>query len=93
MIVSYIIIYINFSGLKNYLILFQRLTDVKLQSIFSDLKIHDKEEIAYKHFKSDGKDPEGLEEARLRKKLIGNSNDLIILIFFLSPNLFVYSFY
>ncbi|XP_032675502.1 alpha-2-macroglobulin receptor-associated protein [Odontomachus brunneus] len=48
-----------------------RLTDTKLQSIFSDLKIHDKEEIAYKHFKSDGKDPEGLEEARLRKKLIG----------------------
>ncbi|XP_072759848.1 alpha-2-macroglobulin receptor-associated protein [Anoplolepis gracilipes] len=48
-----------------------RLTDIKLQSIFSDLKIHDKEEIAYKHFKSDGKDPEGLEEAHLRKKLIG----------------------
>ncbi|XP_029046552.1 alpha-2-macroglobulin receptor-associated protein [Osmia bicornis bicornis] len=48
-----------------------RLTDPKLQSIFSDLKIHDKEEIAYKHFKSDGKDPNGEEEARLRKKLIG----------------------
>lgn len=52
--------------------LLQRLTDTKLQSIFSDLKIHDKEEIAYKHFKSDGKDPDGLEEARLRQKLIGN---------------------
>lgn len=48
------------------------MTDTKLQSIFSDLKIHDKEEIAYKHFKSDGKDPNGEEEARLRKKLIGN---------------------
>jgi hypothetical protein len=48
------------------------LTDSKLQSIFSDLKIHDKEEIAYKHFKSDGKDPDGLEEARLRQKIIGN---------------------
>ncbi|XP_054003562.1 alpha-2-macroglobulin receptor-associated protein [Hylaeus anthracinus] len=48
-----------------------RLTDTKLQSIFSDLKIHDKEEIAYKHFKSDGNDPNGEEEARLRKKLIG----------------------
>ncbi|XP_012163544.1 alpha-2-macroglobulin receptor-associated protein [Bombus terrestris] len=48
-----------------------RLTDTKLQSIFSDLKIHDKEEIAYKHFKSEGKDPNGEEEARLRKKLIG----------------------
>lgn len=63
--------------------MFQRLTDTKLQSIFSDLKIHDKEEIAYKHFKSDGKDPEGLEEARLRKKLIGIYiiiNDLIFLL-------------
>lgn len=48
-----------------------RLTDTKLQSIFSDLKIHDKEEIAYKHFKSDGKDPNGEQEAQLRKKLIG----------------------
>ncbi|KAJ8674115.1 hypothetical protein QAD02_005377 [Eretmocerus hayati] len=48
-----------------------RLTDSKLQSIFSDLKIQDKEEIAYKHFKSDGKDETGLEEARLRKKLMG----------------------
>lgn len=52
--------------------LLQRLTDTKLQSIFSELKIHDKEEIAYKHFKTDGKDPDGLEEARLRQKLIGN---------------------
>ncbi|XP_011498576.1 PREDICTED: alpha-2-macroglobulin receptor-associated protein [Ceratosolen solmsi marchali] len=48
-----------------------RLTDPKLQSLFSDLKIQDKEEIAFKHIKSDGKDESGLEEARLRKKLIG----------------------
>ncbi|KYN39588.1 Alpha-2-macroglobulin receptor-associated protein [Trachymyrmex septentrionalis] len=48
-----------------------RLTDSKLQSIFSDLKIHDKEEIAYKHFRFAGKDSDGLEEARLRQKLIG----------------------
>ncbi|XP_043492083.1 alpha-2-macroglobulin receptor-associated protein [Polistes fuscatus] len=48
-----------------------RLTDPKLQSLFSDLKIHDKEEIVYKHYKADGKDPDGLEEATLRKKLIG----------------------
>ncbi|XP_043265839.1 alpha-2-macroglobulin receptor-associated protein [Colletes gigas] len=48
-----------------------RLTDMKLQSIFSDLQIHDKEEIAFKHFKSNGEDPNGEEEARLRKKLIG----------------------
>lgn len=48
-----------------------RLTDTKLQSIFSDIKLHDQEEIAYKHYKSSGNDPEGKEEANLRKKLIG----------------------
>ncbi|XP_012283780.1 alpha-2-macroglobulin receptor-associated protein [Orussus abietinus] len=48
-----------------------RLTDPKLQSIFSDLKIHDKEELAFKHAKADGKDPDGLMEARMRRKLIG----------------------
>ncbi|XP_015597936.1 alpha-2-macroglobulin receptor-associated protein [Cephus cinctus] len=48
-----------------------RLTEPKLQSLFSDLKIHDKEEIVFKHIKADGMDPEGLQEATLRKKLIG----------------------
>ncbi|XP_033336903.2 alpha-2-macroglobulin receptor-associated protein [Megalopta genalis] len=48
-----------------------RLNDIKLRSIFSDLKIHDKEEITHKHLKAEGKDPNGEEEARLRKKLIG----------------------
>ncbi|KAG8037709.1 hypothetical protein G9C98_005920 [Cotesia typhae] len=48
-----------------------RLTDVKLQSLFSDLKMHDKEELAYKHYKEEGKDVDGLKAARLRKKLIG----------------------
>lgn len=48
-----------------------RLTDPKLQSLFSDLKIHDKEEIASKHFRAEGKDRDGLGVARLRKKLIG----------------------
>lgn len=48
-----------------------RLTDVKLQSLFSDLKIHDKEEIALKHLKSDGQDLDGLQEATMRKRLIG----------------------
>lgn len=46
------------------------LTDHKLQSLFSDLKIHDKEELAFKHYKFDGEDTEGPEEARLRQKLI-----------------------
>ncbi|EEB17579.1 alpha-2-macroglobulin receptor-associated protein precursor, putative [Pediculus humanus corporis] len=49
----------------------RRLTDVKLKSLFSDLKIHDKEEIAWKRFKSDGNDKDGLKEAELREKLIG----------------------
>ncbi|XP_063995442.1 alpha-2-macroglobulin receptor-associated protein [Diachasmimorpha longicaudata] len=48
-----------------------RLTDPKLQSLFSELKLHEKAELAYKHYQADGKDKEGLEEARLRKKLIG----------------------
>ncbi|XP_012268426.2 alpha-2-macroglobulin receptor-associated protein [Athalia rosae] len=48
-----------------------RLTHTKLQSLFSDLKIHDKEEIAFKHAKSNGEDPEGLQEAVMRKRLIG----------------------
>ena len=56
------------------------MTDPKLQSLFSDLRIHDKEEIAFKHMKSDGKDETGLEEARLRKKLIGNMNSFYFYI-------------
>ncbi|XP_017878039.1 alpha-2-macroglobulin receptor-associated protein [Ceratina calcarata] len=48
-----------------------RLTDTKLRSIFSDLKIQDEEEIAYKHFRAEGKDPYGERESRLRSKLIG----------------------
>ncbi|XP_043268445.1 alpha-2-macroglobulin receptor-associated protein isoform X2 [Venturia canescens] len=47
------------------------LPDSKLQSLFSDLKIHDKEEIALKHLKADGGDEDGLEENRMRKKLMG----------------------
>ena len=50
-----------------------RLTEPKLKSLFTELKIHDKEELAFKHQKSahqkDFKD--GLNEAELRKKLIG----------------------
>lgn len=58
------------------------MTDIKLQSIFSDLKIHDKEEVAYKHFKSNGTDLNGEEEARLRKKLIGNLTETLIIIIY-----------
>lgn len=50
----------------------QRLSEPKLKSFYSDLKLHDKEEIAYKHFIATGNsDKDGLKEAELRKKLIG----------------------
>ncbi|KAL7297151.1 hypothetical protein TKK_0009570 [Trichogramma kaykai] len=48
-----------------------RLPNPKLQSLYSDLHIQDKEEIAFKHYRADGKDEGGLGEARLRKKLLG----------------------
>ncbi|XP_075231111.1 alpha-2-macroglobulin receptor-associated protein [Lycorma delicatula] len=48
-----------------------RLTEPKLKSLFSELKIHDKEELTWKKIKTEGKDKEGLQEAELRKKLIG----------------------
>ncbi|CAB3378291.1 Hypothetical predicted protein [Cloeon dipterum] len=48
-----------------------KLTEPKLKSLFSELKIHDKEEIIFKKLKSDGGDKEGLKEAEMRKKLIG----------------------
>ncbi|KAJ0177956.1 hypothetical protein K1T71_006829 [Dendrolimus kikuchii] len=47
----------------------QRLTEPKLRSLYSDLMIHDKEEITYKRVKSEGGDKEGFKEAELRKKL------------------------
>ncbi|XP_062538249.1 alpha-2-macroglobulin receptor-associated protein [Armigeres subalbatus] len=48
-----------------------RLTEPKLKSLYTELKIHDKEEIAWKQLNSQHKDKEGLKEAELRKKLIG----------------------
>ncbi|XP_055526179.1 alpha-2-macroglobulin receptor-associated protein [Wyeomyia smithii] len=48
-----------------------RLTEPKLKSLFTELKIHDKEELAWKQLNSQHKDKEGLKEAELRKKLIG----------------------
>lgn len=55
------------------------MTEPKLKSLFSDLKLQDKEEIAYKHFKSEGGDKDGMKEAELRKKLISimRSYDLL----------------
>ncbi|EDS26155.1 conserved hypothetical protein [Culex quinquefasciatus] len=48
-----------------------RLTEPKLKSLYTELKIHDKEELAWKQLNSQHKDKEGLKEAELRKKLIG----------------------
>lgn len=51
---------------------FQRLSEPKLKSLYSDLKLHDKEEISYKHYlATGGGDKDGIKEAELRKKLIG----------------------
>lgn len=50
-----------------------------MKSIFSELKIHDKEEITLKRSKAEGLDKEGLKEAELRKKFLDIMNrfDLI----------------
>lgn len=50
---------------------FQRLTEPKLKSLYTELKIHDKEELNWKQLNSQHKDKDGLKEAELRKKLIG----------------------
>lgn len=49
--------------------MFQRLSDAKVQSLFGELKLHDKEEITWKHLRAEGKDKDGLKEAQLRDKL------------------------
>ncbi|XP_059620877.1 alpha-2-macroglobulin receptor-associated protein [Phlebotomus argentipes] len=48
-----------------------RLTEPKLISLYTELKIQDKEELAWKQLSGQNKDKDGLKEADLRKKLIG----------------------
>ncbi|EDW85179.2 uncharacterized protein Dwil_GK12751 [Drosophila willistoni] len=48
-----------------------RLTEPKLKSLYMELKIHDKEEIAWKQLNSQHKDKDGLKANDLRLKLIG----------------------
>ncbi|XP_037026290.1 alpha-2-macroglobulin receptor-associated protein [Bradysia coprophila] len=48
-----------------------RLTEPKLKSLFSELKIQDKEELNWKQSGGQHKDKDGLKEAELRKKLVG----------------------
>ncbi|XP_039490955.1 alpha-2-macroglobulin receptor-associated protein [Drosophila santomea] len=56
-----------------------RLTEPKLKSLYMELKIHDKEEIAWKQLNSQHKDKDGLKADELRRKLIGimSSYDLL----------------
>ena len=44
------------------------MTDFKLKSLFSELKLQDKEELQLKRLKADNLDKNGLKEAELRKK-------------------------
>ncbi|KAF6212875.1 hypothetical protein GE061_010585 [Apolygus lucorum] len=46
-----------------------RLTEPKLKSLFSELKVHDKEEMQWKRLAAEGSDKDGLLEAELRRKL------------------------
>lgn len=48
----------------------QRLSETKLKSLFGELKLHDKEEITWKHLRAEGRDKDGTKEAELRKKLL-----------------------
>jgi hypothetical protein len=48
-----------------------------LKSLFSELKIHDKEEVAWKRLKAEGFDKDGLKEADLRKKLTGKCHNCV----------------
>ena len=45
-----------------------RLADGKLQLLYSQLKVQDKDELTLKKLKSEGSDKEGLKEAEVRKK-------------------------
>ncbi|KAG5886353.1 hypothetical protein JTB14_000455 [Gonioctena quinquepunctata] len=47
-----------------------RLSETKLKSFFGELKLHDKEEITWKHLRAEGKDKDGIKEAQLRSKFI-----------------------
>lgn len=49
----------------------QRLTEPKLKSLFTELKIHDKEELKWKQLNSEHQDKDGLKANELRLKLVG----------------------
>lgn len=64
----------------------QRLTEPKLKSLFTDLKIHDKEEIAWKQLNSQHKDKDGVKAGELRHKLIGIMSTYDLLEYFEETN-------
>ena len=43
----------------------------KLKLLYSEMKLHDKEQMALKKLKSEGMDKDGLREAEVRKKFNG----------------------
>ncbi|KAK2726260.1 hypothetical protein QYM36_000648 [Artemia franciscana] len=50
----------------------RRLSEQKLKTLYSDLKVQEKEEIVLKRAIADGLDKEGLKEAETRRRLKGN---------------------
>lgn len=52
-----------------YCVFWQKLSETKLASLYTDLQLQDKEEIKLKRLKSEGQDKDGLIEAGVRKKL------------------------
>lgn len=58
----------NDSKLHFFFVSKQRLTQFKLKSLYSELKVQDKEELQLKRLKADNLDKDGLKEAELRRK-------------------------
>lgn len=54
--------------------------------MFSDLKLHDKEEITWKRLKSEGHDKEGVKEAEMRRKLLNIMSSYGLLEYFEETN-------
>jgi hypothetical protein len=59
-----------------------RLTEPKLKSLYTELKIQDKEEIAWKQLNSQHQDKDGIKEAQLRQKLIRMKSTYDLLDYF-----------
>jgi len=60
----------------------KNLSEGKLQSLYNDLKLQDKEELQLKRLKSEGNDKDGLMEAEVRRKFKGILNTYGLLEYF-----------